>query len=184
MSLSEEQVIEALRDCFDPEIPVNVYDLGLVYDIGIDDDKVSVDMTLTAPGCPVAGTLGPEIQMRLLSVEGVNVPVHVILSLVVIVVNEPFSTVISALENPLTASENTRVTVEVSPIFNAVSDIVKEETDGGVISTINVVDPCVAALPATSLTLAVIVYVAPLVNACKSAATIVIVTLLLLTDPV
>ena len=72
MSLSEEQVIEALRDCFDPEIPVNVYDLGLVYDIGIDDDKVSVDMTLTAPGCPVAGTLGPEIQMRLLSVEGVN----------------------------------------------------------------------------------------------------------------
>ena len=72
MSLSEEQVIEALRDCYDPEIPVNVYDLGLVYDIDIDEDKVSVDMTLTAPGCPVAGTLGPEIQMRLLSVEGVN----------------------------------------------------------------------------------------------------------------
>ena len=72
LSLSEEQVIEALRDCYDPEIPVNVYDLGLVYDIDIDEDKVSVDMTLTAPGCPVAGTLGPEIQMRLLSVEGVN----------------------------------------------------------------------------------------------------------------
>ena len=72
MALTEEQVIEALRDCYDPEIPVNVVDLGPVYDIDIQDDKVNIDMTLTAPGCPVAGTLGPEIQMRLLSVEGVN----------------------------------------------------------------------------------------------------------------
>ncbi|RLE61493.1 MAG: phenylacetic acid degradation protein [Thermoprotei archaeon] len=50
------KVIEALRKTYDPEIPVNVYDLGLIYDIRIKDDKtVEIDMTMTAPGCPVAG---------------------------------------------------------------------------------------------------------------------------------
>ena len=72
MAVTEEQVIEVLRECFDPEIPVNVYDLGLVYNIDIRDDSVFVEMTLTAPGCPVAGTMGPEIQMKLLGIEGVN----------------------------------------------------------------------------------------------------------------
>jgi FeS assembly SUF system protein len=72
MAVTEEQVIEVLRECFDPEIPVNVYDLGLVYNIDVRDDTVFVEMTLTAPGCPVAGTMGPEIQMKLLGIEGVN----------------------------------------------------------------------------------------------------------------
>jgi FeS assembly SUF system protein len=70
--ITEEKVIEVLRECFDPEIPVNIYDLGLIYAIEVEDDKIYVEMTLTAPGCPVAGTLGPEIQMRLLGIDGVN----------------------------------------------------------------------------------------------------------------
>ncbi|MEO1275866.1 MAG: SUF system Fe-S cluster assembly protein, partial [Pseudomonadota bacterium] len=53
-----DQVVEACRSVFDPEIPVNIYDLGLIYSIRIDDEtNVAVDMTLTAPGCPVAGEM-------------------------------------------------------------------------------------------------------------------------------
>ncbi|MEO0370132.1 MAG: SUF system Fe-S cluster assembly protein [Pseudomonadota bacterium] len=53
-----EQVVEAIRSVYDPEIPVNIYDLGLVYTVGIDaENAVSVIMTLTAPGCPVAGEM-------------------------------------------------------------------------------------------------------------------------------
>jgi FeS assembly SUF system protein len=62
----EREVIKACRNVFDPEIPVNIYDLGLIYDIDVDpDDRVHVRMTLTAPGCPVAGTLPPEIERRI-----------------------------------------------------------------------------------------------------------------------
>lgn len=53
----EQKIIEALRSVYDPEIPVNIYDLGLIYNIIIDDTKaVKIEMTLTAPGCPVAAT--------------------------------------------------------------------------------------------------------------------------------
>ncbi len=53
-----DQVVEACRSVYDPEIPVNIYDLGLIYRIGIDgESNVAVDMTLTAPGCPVAGEM-------------------------------------------------------------------------------------------------------------------------------
>ena len=53
-----DQIVEACRTVYDPEIPVNIYDLGLVYRIGIDgESNVAVDMTLTAPGCPVAGEM-------------------------------------------------------------------------------------------------------------------------------
>lgn len=53
-----EQVVEACRSVHDPEIPVNIYDLGLVYRIAIDaENNVAIDMTLTAPGCPVAGEM-------------------------------------------------------------------------------------------------------------------------------
>ena len=69
----EEKVIEAVRTVFDPEIPVNVYDLGLIYDIDVDAETsaVYVQMTLTAPGCPVAGTLPREVQRKIESVPGV-----------------------------------------------------------------------------------------------------------------
>jgi len=53
-----EQIVEACRTVHDPEIPVNIYDLGLIYRIGIDGERnVEIDMTLTAPGCPVAGDM-------------------------------------------------------------------------------------------------------------------------------
>ncbi|HTL31104.1 MAG TPA: SUF system Fe-S cluster assembly protein [Tepidisphaeraceae bacterium] len=61
-----EKVIEAIRQVYDPEIPVNIYDLGLVYSIDIDaENRVHVTMTLTAPGCPVAGSLPPEVERRI-----------------------------------------------------------------------------------------------------------------------
>ena len=72
MEITEEQVIDILRTCYDPEIPLNIYDLGLIYDIDINEDMVSVTMTLTAPGCPMAGTVGPEVENRILEIEGVN----------------------------------------------------------------------------------------------------------------
>ena len=68
----EEHVVHALRAVYDPELPVNIYDLGLIYSIDISaDNRVQVKMTLTAPGCPVAGTLPPEVQRRIETVPGV-----------------------------------------------------------------------------------------------------------------
>ena len=63
----EEKVIAAIQTVYDPEIPVNIYDLGLIYDIAVDDEtgKVHVKMTLTAPGCPVAGSLPVEVEQRI-----------------------------------------------------------------------------------------------------------------------
>jgi FeS assembly SUF system protein len=69
----EERVIEALKTVYDPEIPVNIYELGLVYSLDIDGEgHVKVDMTLTAPGCPVAGTLPPEVEAKIRQVPGVT----------------------------------------------------------------------------------------------------------------
>ena len=70
--ITQDQVIDILRTCYDPEIPLNIYDLGLIYDIDINEDMVSVTMTLTAAGCPMAGTVGPEVENRILEIEGVN----------------------------------------------------------------------------------------------------------------
>ncbi|MFO0998538.1 MAG: DUF59 domain-containing protein [Alphaproteobacteria bacterium] len=65
-------VIEVIRTCYDPEIPVNVYDLGLIYSVGVDaSGRVWVDMTLTAPACPVAGTLPGEVEERIRMTPGV-----------------------------------------------------------------------------------------------------------------
>ena len=63
--LLEGKVIEALREVYDPEIPVNIYELGLIYDIHIHpDQRVSIKMTLTAPACPVAGSLPGEVEKK------------------------------------------------------------------------------------------------------------------------
>ena len=68
----ENGIVEALKTVFDPEIPVNIYELGLIYDIDIQEEgKVQVKMTLTAPGCPVAGSLPGEVQAKVESVPGV-----------------------------------------------------------------------------------------------------------------
>ncbi|MGE3127477.1 MAG: iron-sulfur cluster assembly protein [Fimbriimonadaceae bacterium] len=62
-SLLENEVIEQIRTVYDPEIPVNVFDLGLIYAVEIQDDcSVDIKMTLTSPACPVAGTLPGEVQ--------------------------------------------------------------------------------------------------------------------------
>jgi len=69
----EAAIVEKLRSIFDPEIPVNIYDLGLIYRIDISKDKdVTIDMTLTAPGCPVAGSMPPSVQQAVESVEEVK----------------------------------------------------------------------------------------------------------------
>lgn len=69
--VTKEQVYEALQDCYDPEIPVNIVDLGLVYDVQIDDDKVAVKMTLTAPGCGMGSIIAADARRRILDLEGV-----------------------------------------------------------------------------------------------------------------
>jgi FeS assembly SUF system protein len=68
-----ERVIEALRTVYDPEIPVNIFELGLVYKVDIDDDRrVHIEMTLTSPACPVAGTLPDEVKDKIEAVEEVQ----------------------------------------------------------------------------------------------------------------
>ncbi|MHB2021563.1 MAG: metal-sulfur cluster assembly factor [Candidatus Xenobia bacterium] len=66
-----EELREALKDIYDPEIPVNIVDLGLVYDVQQDEDVVKVKMTLTTPGCGMAGMITDEVKERLLLIPGV-----------------------------------------------------------------------------------------------------------------
>jgi FeS assembly SUF system protein len=69
----EEKVIDALKTCYDPEIPINIYELGLVYDIDVDPQgSVLIKMTLTSPACPVAGSLPPEVEAKVRAIPGVT----------------------------------------------------------------------------------------------------------------
>jgi FeS assembly SUF system protein len=69
----EQKIVEILKTVFDPEIPVNVYDLGLIYKIDVADDGATVvDMTLTAPNCPIADFIMEDVRMKVESVEGVT----------------------------------------------------------------------------------------------------------------
>ena len=67
-------IIERLKDVYDPEIPVNIYDLGLIYNVDVDDttNKASIVMTLTAPGCPVADILVEDVRQAALAVESIT----------------------------------------------------------------------------------------------------------------
>lgn len=67
-----EKTIDVLKTVYDPEIPVNIYDLGLIYKIDFDpnDEKLHVDMTLTAPSCPAADFIMEDVRQKLLSIEG------------------------------------------------------------------------------------------------------------------
>jgi len=68
----EEEIVAALKTCYDPEIPVDIYELGLIYDISIDKERfVTIQMTLTSPGCPVAGSLPGEVERKAATVPGV-----------------------------------------------------------------------------------------------------------------
>ena len=73
MSNLKDKVIKQIKTVYDPEIPVNIYELGLIYKIEIDDkNKVNVDMTLTSPNCPVAESLPKEVKDNIMIVEGVS----------------------------------------------------------------------------------------------------------------
>ena len=66
-----DKVEETLRTVYDPEIPVNIFDLGLVYETRIDEGKVRITMTLTAPACPAAGEIIHDVQQKIEAIEGV-----------------------------------------------------------------------------------------------------------------
>jgi FeS assembly SUF system protein len=69
----EADVIGTLKTCYDPEIPVDIYELGLIYEVNVSADAhVEVKMTLTSPMCPVAGTLPPEVEQKIRGVHGVK----------------------------------------------------------------------------------------------------------------
>ena len=69
----EEDVIAVLKTVYDPEIPVDIYELGLIYEVRVDEERaVDIKMTLTSPACPVAGSLPGEVEMRARSVDGVS----------------------------------------------------------------------------------------------------------------
>ena len=69
----EENIVDIIKTCYDPEIPVDIYQLGLIYDISIDEQKFAhIKMTLTSPSCPVAGTLPGEVEEKVNSVEGLS----------------------------------------------------------------------------------------------------------------
>lgn len=71
--VTSDQVVNTIRTIYDPEIPVNIYDLGLIYAVDIDaEQNVHVRMTLTTPHCPVAGSLPPQVEEKIAGIEGVK----------------------------------------------------------------------------------------------------------------
>ncbi len=72
--INEAEVMDALHECYDPEIPVNIVDLGLIYEVNIDNEsgRVDVKMTLTSMGCPMAGDVITEVESRVEEVENVK----------------------------------------------------------------------------------------------------------------
>ena len=72
-TIIEAQIVEALRTCFDPEIPVNIYEMGLIYDVKVGSDGcVTIQMTLTSPSCPAAQSLPAEVEGKVRAVPGVT----------------------------------------------------------------------------------------------------------------
>ena len=73
LDLLTDQLVEKLKSVYDPEIPVDVYELGLIYKVEVSDDKdVAIDMTLTAPGCPVAGEMPGWVESAVMEVPGIR----------------------------------------------------------------------------------------------------------------
>ena len=68
----KDQIIEEIKKIYDPELPVNIYELGLIYDISVKDNDVKVKMTLTSPNCPVAESLPKEVKDSILEIEEVK----------------------------------------------------------------------------------------------------------------
>jgi metal-sulfur cluster biosynthetic enzyme len=74
-TITRDQAIDVLKSVYDPEIPVNVWDLGLIYDLQLSGDDVTIAMTLTAPGCPVGPQIAAEIDQKLQALGAKNVAV-------------------------------------------------------------------------------------------------------------
>lgn len=71
--LMQDKVVEVLKGCYDPEIPVNIYDLGLIYDVKVDTSGAAdIKMTLTSPSCPAAGMLPGEIEYKVKEIPGIK----------------------------------------------------------------------------------------------------------------
>ncbi len=70
--ITKEQVYDALLECYDPEIPVNIVDLGLIYDVEVDGEKVAVKMTLTAPGCGMGTMIAADAKEKIMALDGVT----------------------------------------------------------------------------------------------------------------
>jgi len=70
--ITQQQVYDALQSCYDPEIPVNIVDLGLIYNVAVENDNVNVVMTLTARGCPAHTFISEEVRHRVLAIPGVK----------------------------------------------------------------------------------------------------------------
>lgn len=68
----KEEIREKLKECYDPEIPINIVDLGLIYDIEIDEDDVDITMTLTAVGCPVADQMKAQVEAKVMEFEDIE----------------------------------------------------------------------------------------------------------------
>lgn len=75
----EEEIVKMLRTVYDPETPVNIYDLGLIYNIEVSDGTVKIEMTLTAPNCPAADFIIEDVRMKVESIENVkNVDIQLV----------------------------------------------------------------------------------------------------------
>ena len=72
MSIIKEKVINEIKKIYDPEIPVNIYELGLIYKIEVKDNKVIIEMTLTSPNCPVAESLPNSVKENILKINGIK----------------------------------------------------------------------------------------------------------------
>jgi len=72
MAVSKDDVVAVLKKCYDPEIPINIYDLGLVYNIDVGETAIVIRMTLTAPGCPASGYISMDVKRKLESLPGVK----------------------------------------------------------------------------------------------------------------
>jgi len=73
MKVTKNKIIDEIKKIYDPEIPVNIYELGLIYKMEVDNEnKVNIDMTLTSPNCPVAESLPKQVKDNIMKVEGVS----------------------------------------------------------------------------------------------------------------
>ena len=76
--VTKEEVFNAMKECYDPEIPVNIVDLGLVYDVQVNNEDVYVKMTLTAPGCPMSAFISEDVRMKVASAGAKKVDVDIV----------------------------------------------------------------------------------------------------------